>query len=178
MNESTSTPELPVELPPVSTPAATKNVLGTRHLIRLADWCRENRPACEKETNPKLATIATAVLGFTVTGANIANALEALDIPKWKPEEEKPLEEQFIVIRGTMQNVLDTLALLSARVTRLEEKEGRPEPKTTTITVMRNGRPATREELEAAVNGDPLPPERIDTADRVDGGSAFPAGLE
>ncbi len=117
------TPELPVELPPA--PAATKNVLGTRHLIKLADWCRENRPACEKETNPKLATIATAVLGFTVTGANIANALEALDIPKWKPEEEKPLEEQFIVIRGTMQNVLDTLALLSGRVTRLEEKEGK-----------------------------------------------------
>jgi hypothetical protein len=119
------TPELPVELPPAPAATSTKNVLGSRHLIKLADWCRENRPACEKETNPKLATIATAVLGFTVTGANIANALEALDIPKWKPEEEKPLEEQFIVIRGTMQNVLDTLALLSGRVTRLEEKEGK-----------------------------------------------------
>lgn len=162
MSETTSTPELPVEMQPAPTPPAatsTKNVLGTPQTIKLADWCRENRPLCEKEPNTKLAGIASAALEFTVTAANVNNILEALGIEKWKPEEEKPLEEQFIVIRGTMQNVMDTLALLSARVTRLEEKSGEQmaeggesEPKTRTITVMRNGRPATREELEAAVN--------------------------
>lgn len=124
MSETTSTPELPVEMQTAPTPPATstKNVLGTPQTIQLADWCRENRPLCEKEPNAKLAGIASAALEFTVTAANVNNILEALGIEKWKPEEEKPLEEQFVVLRGTMQNVLDTLALLSALVTRLESQ--------------------------------------------------------
>lgn len=121
MSDTATTPELPVELPTITPP--TKNVLGTRQTIRLADWCRDNREACEKEPNAKLASIASAALEFTVTAANIGNALEALDIAKWKPEEEKPLEEQFMVLRGTVQEILTTLALLGKRVERLESKE-------------------------------------------------------
>jgi hypothetical protein len=174
MNETTSTPELPVEMQLAAAPAATKNVLSSKNFLRLADWCREHRALCEKETNPKLAAMAATELDFQVTMPNIVNMLKTLEIEKWKPEEEKPLEEQFVVLRGTMQQVLDTLALFSARMTRLEEREARPEPQTKTITVMRNSRPATREELEAAVNGDPLPADPIDRADRVDGGLVHP----
>jgi hypothetical protein len=36
-----------------------------------------------------------------------------------------------------------------------------------TITVMREGRPATQEELEAAVKGDPLPPVRVNPLVRL-----------
>ena len=36
-----------------------------------------------------------------------------------------------------------------------------------TITVMRDGRPATQEELEAAVRGDPLPPVRSEALVRL-----------
>ena len=36
-----------------------------------------------------------------------------------------------------------------------------------TITVMRDGRPATQEELEAAVNGDPLHPVRVNPLVRL-----------
>ena len=36
-----------------------------------------------------------------------------------------------------------------------------------TITVMRDGRPATQEELEAAVRGDPLPPIRVNPLVRL-----------
>ncbi len=124
MSETTLTPELPVELTP-ATPAAvsTKNVLGTRQTIKLADWCRDNLALCEKEPNAKLAGIASAALEFTVTAANIGNALEALDIEKWKPEEEKPLDEQFMVLRGTVQEILTALALMGKRVERLEQAQ-------------------------------------------------------
>ncbi len=120
-------PELPVEMQtaPTPPPAATKNVLSSKNFLRLADWCREHRALCEKETNPKLAAMAATELDFQVTMPNIVNMLKTLEIEKWKPEEEKPLEEQFVVLRGTMQQVLDTLALLSARVTRLEEREAK-----------------------------------------------------
>lgn len=161
------TPDLPVELPTAAAP--TKNVLGTRQTIRLADWCREQRELCEREPNAKLAARATAALEFTVTAANISNSLEALEIEKWKPEEEKPLDVQVMALRSTMQEMMTVIALLTARVTRLEgraeggekgEERGESEPKTKTITITRNGRPATQEELEAAVHGKPLPPFR------------------
>lgn len=134
-SSSTPTPDLPVELStqPADT-RRTKNTLTLGQQLKLADWCRQNAEQCQTETYPKLASIATATLEFTVTAANMSSTIEACNIERKKPDAPPTVEEQLAALRdrldkgesvsqalrGTIGEILAAMQALTGRVNRLE----------------------------------------------------------
>lgn len=142
MSDTTPTPELPVELEPSpapATPARTKNTL-TLLQVKLADWCRTCPDDCARKPYGDLASIAEATLKFTVTAANMSSMIEACEIMRIKPDAPPSLEEQLATLRdrldkaegmhsalrGTVKEILEGMAALTARVSRLELHQEQP----------------------------------------------------
>lgn len=138
MNEATSTPELPVELPATGdTPVRTKNTLTLAQQVKLADWVRAYPDDCARKTYPDLASIATAALKFTITPANMSSTIDACEITRIKPDAPPTVEQQLAALRdrldkgesesqalrGTLAEILAGMAALTARVKRLEMHE-------------------------------------------------------
>lgn len=135
MSSSTPTPDLPVELTiQPSDTRRTKNTLALGQQLKLADWCRQNAEQCQTETYPKLASIATATLEFTVTAANMSSTIDACEIERKKPDAPPTVEEQLAALRdrldkgesdskalrGTVEEILAGMLAMHARVERLE----------------------------------------------------------
>lgn len=98
---------------PAEKPAIARNVLTNAALIRLTDWARQNVESCQTLSNKTLATMAGETLNLHLTSANIASALEAVNITKIKPKAPPTLEERIAE--------LDTF--VSSHVLRIAELE-------------------------------------------------------
>lgn len=138
MSDTSPTPELPVEMIEV-TSTRTKNTLTLANQLRLADWCRQHL-ACTTEPYTKLAAMAAAELGFTVTAANVSSTIEACGITRIKPDAPLTLEQQIAALRdrldkaegdskalrGTVEEILAGMRAMHARVERLEMHHEQP----------------------------------------------------
>lgn len=104
---------------PVENPRIARNVLTNAALIRLTDWARQNVESCQTLSNKTLATMAGETLNLHLTGANIASALEAVNITKIKPKAPPTLEERIAELEITVANHAVHLSALHANVNQL-----------------------------------------------------------
>jgi len=116
---------------PAEKPAIARNVLTNAALIRLTDWARQNVEACQTLSNKTLATMAGETLNLHLTAANIASALEAVNITKIKPKAPPTLEERVTKME------FDTdayLAAYGARLNALEKQMRKLETESAAVT--------------------------------------------
>ena len=98
MSPDSITPELH------ATPAKEKhNKLDLRSQFKLLDWVRNHEDLARKESDPKLATMASAELELKITPSNIMSTREALDIEKAKPAAPITLEERLSKAEEALQ---------------------------------------------------------------------------
>jgi hypothetical protein len=103
---------------PAEKPAIARNVLTNSALIRLTDWARQNVEACQTLSNKTLATMAGETLTLHLTSANIASALEAVNITKIKPKAPPTLEERIVELETTIGTQGLHIAALEGNLTR------------------------------------------------------------
>lgn len=116
---------------PAEKPAIARNVLTNAALIRLTDWARQNVEACQTLSNKTLATMAGETLNLHLTAANIASALEAVNITKIKPKAPPTIEERVTKLE------FDTdayLAAYGAQLNALEKQMCKLETESAAVT--------------------------------------------
>lgn len=106
---------------PVENPRIARNVLSNTNLIRLTDWARQNVESCQTLSNKTLATMAGETLTLHLTSANIASALEAVNITKVKPKAPPTLEERVATLETQFE-------LVTSRLLRALENIGAIQP--------------------------------------------------
>ena len=83
----------------------THNKLTTVQQIALTDWLRANEAAARKESDPKLAELASVALEFTVTPPNLTSIRTALGFEKTKPDTPPTIEEQLADLRRCLSKM-------------------------------------------------------------------------
>lgn len=116
---------------PVENPRIARNVLTNAALIRLTDWARQNIDSCQTLSNKTLATMAGETLNLHLTAANIASALEAVNITKIKPKAPPTLEERIEHLDTLTTHQTEVIASLcrdserdAHRISELESAKG------------------------------------------------------
>jgi len=89
--------ETETETAPVAKPA--RNHLPDRNKYRLTQWVDQNRDTVLKHSDAETAEAAQLELGFTITRANIAGVLDALEIARPPKVSATPLSPEDLNLK-------------------------------------------------------------------------------